>query len=64
MNKLLFVILFFLGCCVLSFFATAGLLWLICWAFGRMWSWRAVVGVWAILWIVSGSVGSIAKGLR
>lgn len=34
---------------VLSFFANAGVLWLICWAF-RMtwWSWRVCIGVWLL----------------
>lgn len=42
----------------ISFFGTAGLVWLVCWAFKWTWSWKISVGVWAALILVSGAVKS------
>ena len=43
---------------VLSYFATAGLFWLICWGFGMTFSWKIATAVWAIIFIL----GSIFRG--
>lgn len=42
----------------LSFFGTAGLVWLVCWAFGLAWSWKIAIGVWAVICLVSSAVKS------
>lgn len=42
----------------ISFFGTAGLVWLVCWAFKWTWSWKISMGVWAALILVSGAVKS------
>lgn len=33
---------------ILSFFATAGIVWVACWAFGFTWSWKLSIAVWLI----------------
>ena len=40
----------------ISFFGTAGLVWLVCWAFKWTWSWKISLGVWALSCLVSGAV--------
>lgn len=32
-----------------SFLCTAGLIWLICWAFGLGFSWKITFGIWLVL---------------
>lgn len=44
----------------ISFFSTAGLWRLACWAFGLDFSWKASIGVWAVLWLI-GSVFKTGK---
>lgn len=38
---------------VLSFAITSGVLWLICWAFGLVFSWKIAFGVWLVLLLLS-----------
>lgn len=39
----------------ISFFITAGLLWVVCWLFNwNWWSWKISLGVWIILCILKG----------
>ena len=33
---------------LLTFLMVSGLTWVICWAFGFVFSWKIVVGIWAI----------------
>lgn len=42
----------------LSFFGTAGLVWLVCWAFSLAWSWKLSIGVWAAICLISSAVKS------
>jgi len=45
-----------------SFFATAGLLWVICWAFNlAWWSWKISLGVWVALLILSSTFKVVVK---
>ena len=37
-----------------SFFISAGLIWLIAWAFDLIFTWKAAFGMWLILLLVSG----------
>lgn len=37
----------------ISYLATAGLVWLVCWAFKWPWSWKISLGVWALIYLVS-----------
>ena len=46
------IIAIFLAILVLDFLCTAGLLWLICWAFKLAFSWKVVFGIWAIIAIL------------
>lgn len=39
--------------CVVSYFANAGLVWVICWGFGWTWSWKLSTAVWAVEWLLS-----------
>lgn len=32
-----------------SFFVTAGILWLICWAFALTFTWKIAIGIWLVL---------------
>lgn len=53
-NIILFL-LFFLIVLAVSFFSTAGILWLINWAFGlNFWSWKACLGIWCAISILEG----------
>lgn len=38
---------------VVSFFLNAGLVWVVCWAFGWTWSWKICLAVWALEWMLS-----------
>ena len=40
--------------CLVSFFITAGLVAIICWAFGFMFTWKLALGVFAIYVLVKG----------
>ncbi len=42
---------------VASFLLVAGLMWIICWAFSLIFSWKLVIGVWAILVLLSEFLG-------
>ena len=54
LTAVVLVILIAIGMAI-SFFGTAGVLWLICWAFNwSWWSWRACFGVWLALDLVAG----------
>lgn len=44
-----------------SFVLTAGLWYLVCWAFGIAWSWKVSVGVWCALALISSAVKSNIK---
>jgi hypothetical protein len=47
----------FLLVCAVSFFATAGVLWVINWAFGlSFWSWRTCAAVWLALMLLTGGI--------
>lgn len=45
---------------IISFFSTAGLFRLVCWTFGWDFSWKASIGVWAVLWLI-GPVFKVGK---
>lgn len=55
MNALI-IILIIAICLAISFLGTAGLVWVVCWAFGLSWSWKIALGVWAALCLISGTV--------
>lgn len=46
------IIVMFLAILVIDFLCTAGLLWLICWAFNLVFSWKIVFGVLAVIAIL------------
>ena len=48
MTVLLFIGLFILAL-GLEFIITAGLVWVVCWAFSLLFSWKLVIGIWAVL---------------
>lgn len=50
----LIVILIYLVCLGVSFLATSGLIRIVCWAFSLAFSWKIVIGIWVILWILGG----------
>lgn len=54
----LFILAVYVG---LSFFISAGIIWLIAWAFDLIFSWKAVIGVWLILVLVSSFFKSDSK---
>ena len=60
-NILLFL-LFFLIVLAVSFFSTAGILWLINWAFGlTFWSWKTSFGIWLAISLLSGMLTAHVK---
>lgn len=50
----LIVVLIGLGLVGLSFLFSAGIIWLICWAFSLTFTWKAAFGFWLLLLLVSG----------
>lgn len=44
-----------------SFAVIAGLVWIICWAFALTWSLKIVIGVWAILMLLSMVFGKSSR---
>lgn len=54
-GNILLIILIFLVFLAISFFSTAGVLWLIDWAFNlTFWSWKTAVGIWLGLSLLEG----------
>lgn len=51
MGCLLAVLLLLITCAV-SFLITAGIVWVICWAFGFLFTWKLVIGIWAVLFLL------------
>ena len=52
MFAFLVAVLAVLATCVISFFGTALLIWLICWAFALTFSWKITFGIWIIICIL------------
>lgn len=50
-TKIIITVIVVIGIFAVSFLSTALLVKLICWAFGKAFSWKLSVGVWAIVWI-------------
>lgn len=42
----------------LSFLISAGLIWVVCWAFGLAWSWKLALGLWVVMLLISSAVKS------
>lgn len=61
MKKTAFVILIAVAIIAISFFGTAVLFALCCWAFKWDFSWRIAIGVWAAICLVSAAVKSSSK---
>lgn len=40
----------------LSFLLSAGLIGVVCWAFGFAWSWKLAVGLWVVMLLFSSAV--------
>lgn len=60
--SILVAILVFLLVCAVSFFATAGILWVINWAFNlSFWSWKTCLGIWLALVLLTGGVKAQMK---
>lgn len=61
-TTVLVAFLVFLIVCAVSFFATAGVLWVINWAFGlSFWNWRTCIGVWLALMLLTGGIKAQMK---
>ena len=60
--SVLLAFLVFLIVCAASFFATAGVLWVINWAFGlSFWNWRTCIAIWLALMLLTGSIKAQMK---
>jgi len=57
MNYKAYYIIAIIAALLISFFGTAGLVKLICWAFGFTFSWKLSIGVWAALWLLKSVFG-------
>lgn len=42
----------------LSFLISAGLICVVCWAFGFAWSWKLALGLWVVMLLISSAVKS------
>ena len=52
----------FLVVCAVSFFATAGVLWVINWALGlSFWNWRTCIAIWLALILLTGGIKAQMK---
>ena len=58
MKKVITVILVILIALAISFFGTAGLVKLACWAFNYKFSWKLSVGIWVVLWLLGSAFKS------
>lgn len=60
--SILLSLLVFLLVCSVSFLATAGVLWVINWAFGlSFWSWRTCAAIWLALTLLTGGIKAQMK---
>lgn len=50
-TEIIIMVLVVIGLLVLSFLGTALLVKIVCWGFGKAFSWKVAVGIWAILCI-------------
>ena len=53
------VILVIIAALSVSYLTTSGLVWVICFAFDQVFTWRLSLGVWAITLLISGAVKSV-----
>ena len=60
MKKVITVIFIIIAVLAISFFSTAGLIKLACWAFNYTFSWKLSVGIWVVLWLL----GSVFKSSK
>lgn len=51
------IILIMIGVWILDFLLTAGAVWLVCFAFGLVFSWKIVLGIWAIIAVLHSIFG-------
>ena len=56
--KVLIIILCLFTFAAIGLLVVGDLMWLICWAFSLVWSWKLVIGVWAVVMLVSCAVKS------
>lgn len=60
--SVLVAFLVFLIVCAVSFFATAGVLWVINWAFKlSFWNWRTCIAIWLALMLLTGGIKAQMK---
>ena len=62
MRTIIICILTFIGFMGLSFLATAGLVWVGCWAFGLLgvtvaWSWTLTLAIWLLVMVIKALLG-------
>lgn len=57
MNKKIFVAILTVSRVLISFFCTAGIIKLACWAFNYTFSWKLSIGIWAVMCLI----GSVFK---
>jgi hypothetical protein len=53
MMKAKTVIILFVILSIISFFVTAGIVWVVALAFDFAWSWKLSIAVWLILWVLT-----------
>ena len=60
----LIALLIFIVAMVVDFLVTSGLVWLVCFAFGLIFSWKVVIGIWAVVILLQAIFGKnvIVKG--
>lgn len=51
-GAIILMVIMTIGLLALSFFVTAGIVWLICWAFSLTFSWKIAFGIWLVLVIL------------
>lgn len=47
--------------CALSLLLTSGLVWVACWAFGFVFTWKIAIGIWVVLLILQSVFKSNSK---
>lgn len=61
-GNIILIILIFLLFLAISFFSTAGILYLINWAFGLdFWNWKVCVGIWLAISLLEGIFSTSVK---
>lgn len=53
MKARIIILLLTIGILAVSYFGTAGLVWVVCWAFDKVFSFKAATAIWVLWFVIS-----------